>query len=124
MGVEAGLASSLEKEPALEQPWAAVQAPPTRTSRCWVESLAGGESPGKMGGAAVWGLPGVGARGGWEEDPASAEPAGSSHPVGEYRPRRPRASVNCPALQLNGFILQETTILGVDTIISFCRLER
>ena len=124
MGVEAGLASSLEKEPALEQPWAAVQAPPTRTSRCWVESLAGGESPGKRGGAAVWGLPGVGARGGWEEDPASAEPAGSSHPVGEYRPRRPRASVNCPALQLNGFILQETTILGVDTIISFCRLER
>lgn len=63
MGVEAGLASALEKEPALEQPWAAAQAPPSRATRSWVEPLAGGESLGKMGGAAVWGLPGVGAGG-------------------------------------------------------------
>ena len=53
-----------EKEPALEQPWAAAQAPPSWATRCQVEPLAGGESPGKVGGAAVWGLPGVRAGGG------------------------------------------------------------
>ena len=87
-----------EKEPALEQPWAAAQAPPSRATRCRVEPLAGGESPGKVGGAAVWGLPGWGPEEGREEEPASAEPAGSPHPVGGYKPRLPRASGNCPAL--------------------------